>query len=242
MTGRTATPPLFDTLVALGRDRTLERLDRAIDAAPARRDAGPRRPGVALDRTVAGLGDRRPHPDRAGRPPGRLVAARQRHHAVAARGVPARSRSMPDSAGRPPPASGRCSSTLVGYYGMVQLRYGYGGGRSWIFWGLGAAGRRPRVRRRRALVARAGPSTAGDRPRPARGGRRRRRGATTSWRGPRDRRRRVHRLRAARAAASAGRATTGSAAYRRLLPSHASAALGYSRSPGSRTLTRRSEP
>jgi nondiscriminating glutamyl-tRNA synthetase len=30
VTGRTATPPLFDTLVALGRDRTLERLDRAI--------------------------------------------------------------------------------------------------------------------------------------------------------------------------------------------------------------------
>jgi nondiscriminating glutamyl-tRNA synthetase len=30
-TGRTATPPLFDTLVALGHDRTLERLDRAIE-------------------------------------------------------------------------------------------------------------------------------------------------------------------------------------------------------------------
>jgi glutamyl-tRNA synthetase len=29
-TGRTATPPLFDTLVALGRARTLERLDAAI--------------------------------------------------------------------------------------------------------------------------------------------------------------------------------------------------------------------
>jgi glutamyl-tRNA synthetase len=38
VTGRTATPPLFDTLVALGYDRTLHRLDRAIDslaAAPA---------------------------------------------------------------------------------------------------------------------------------------------------------------------------------------------------------------
>ena len=34
VTGRTATPPLFDTLVALGRDRSLERLDRAIDALP----------------------------------------------------------------------------------------------------------------------------------------------------------------------------------------------------------------
>jgi glutamyl-tRNA synthetase len=38
-TGRTATPPLFDTLVALGRDRTLGRLDAAIEtlgaAAPA---------------------------------------------------------------------------------------------------------------------------------------------------------------------------------------------------------------
>jgi glutamyl-tRNA synthetase len=36
VTGRTATPPLFDTLVALGRDRTLERLDRAIDGLAAR--------------------------------------------------------------------------------------------------------------------------------------------------------------------------------------------------------------
>jgi glutamyl-tRNA synthetase len=32
VTGRTATPPLFDTLVALGQERTLERLDRAIAA------------------------------------------------------------------------------------------------------------------------------------------------------------------------------------------------------------------
>ena len=32
VTGRTATPPLFDTLVALGRERTLARLDRAIAA------------------------------------------------------------------------------------------------------------------------------------------------------------------------------------------------------------------
>jgi hypothetical protein len=31
VTGRTATPPLFDTIVALGRDRTLARLDRAIE-------------------------------------------------------------------------------------------------------------------------------------------------------------------------------------------------------------------
>jgi glutamyl-tRNA synthetase len=31
-TGRAATPPLFDTLVALGRDRTLARLDAAIEA------------------------------------------------------------------------------------------------------------------------------------------------------------------------------------------------------------------
>jgi glutamyl-tRNA synthetase len=30
VTGRTATPPLFDTLVALGLDRTVERLDRAV--------------------------------------------------------------------------------------------------------------------------------------------------------------------------------------------------------------------
>jgi glutamyl-tRNA synthetase len=32
VTGRTATPPLFDTLVALGYERTLERLDKAIDS------------------------------------------------------------------------------------------------------------------------------------------------------------------------------------------------------------------
>ncbi len=32
VTGRTATPPLFDTLVALGRERTLQRIDRAIEA------------------------------------------------------------------------------------------------------------------------------------------------------------------------------------------------------------------
>jgi glutamyl-tRNA synthetase len=31
VTGRTATPPLFDTLVALGYERTLQRLDRAIE-------------------------------------------------------------------------------------------------------------------------------------------------------------------------------------------------------------------
>ena len=35
VTGRTATPPLFDTLVALGRERTLARLDRA-DLGPGR--------------------------------------------------------------------------------------------------------------------------------------------------------------------------------------------------------------
>ncbi len=35
VTGRTATPPLFDTLVALGRDRVLARLDHAIEALDA---------------------------------------------------------------------------------------------------------------------------------------------------------------------------------------------------------------
>jgi glutamyl-tRNA synthetase len=29
LTGKTATPPLFESMVALGRERTLERLDRA---------------------------------------------------------------------------------------------------------------------------------------------------------------------------------------------------------------------
>jgi nondiscriminating glutamyl-tRNA synthetase len=40
ITGKTATPPLFDTMVALGYERTLERLDRAIE-----RLDGPRPPG-----------------------------------------------------------------------------------------------------------------------------------------------------------------------------------------------------
>ena len=31
LTGRTATPPLFDIMVALGHERTLARLDRAIE-------------------------------------------------------------------------------------------------------------------------------------------------------------------------------------------------------------------
>ena len=35
VTGRTATPPLFDTLVALGRDRVLARIDRAIEVLAA---------------------------------------------------------------------------------------------------------------------------------------------------------------------------------------------------------------
>ncbi|MFL5771468.1 MAG: glutamate--tRNA ligase [Chloroflexota bacterium] len=42
VTGRTATPPLFDTLVALGYERALERLDRAIDGVRARVPAAPR--------------------------------------------------------------------------------------------------------------------------------------------------------------------------------------------------------
>jgi glutamyl-tRNA synthetase len=38
VTGRTATPPLFDSLVALGRDRTLARLDAAIETLAALED------------------------------------------------------------------------------------------------------------------------------------------------------------------------------------------------------------
>jgi glutamyl-tRNA synthetase len=38
-TGRTATPPLFDSLVALGRERTLARLDRAIQTLEGMEDA-----------------------------------------------------------------------------------------------------------------------------------------------------------------------------------------------------------
>lgn len=39
VTGRTATPPLFDSLVALGRDRVLARLDAAISTLEATEDA-----------------------------------------------------------------------------------------------------------------------------------------------------------------------------------------------------------
>jgi nondiscriminating glutamyl-tRNA synthetase len=35
VTGRTATPPLFDTLVALGRERALARIDHALEVLPA---------------------------------------------------------------------------------------------------------------------------------------------------------------------------------------------------------------
>jgi len=35
VTGRTATPPLFDTLVSLGRERVLARIDRALEVLPA---------------------------------------------------------------------------------------------------------------------------------------------------------------------------------------------------------------
>ena len=35
VTGRTATPPLFDTMVALGYERTLARLDHAIEKLEA---------------------------------------------------------------------------------------------------------------------------------------------------------------------------------------------------------------
>jgi glutamyl-tRNA synthetase len=44
VTGRTATPPLFDTLVALGRERTLERLDRAVAVIAA--ETEPAAPGT----------------------------------------------------------------------------------------------------------------------------------------------------------------------------------------------------
>jgi glutamyl-tRNA synthetase len=41
VTGRTATPPLFDTMVALGYERTLARLDRAIERLEASASAPP---------------------------------------------------------------------------------------------------------------------------------------------------------------------------------------------------------
>jgi glutamyl-tRNA synthetase len=41
VTGRTATPPLFDTMVALGYERTLARLDRAIEKLGAQATTAP---------------------------------------------------------------------------------------------------------------------------------------------------------------------------------------------------------
>jgi glutamyl-tRNA synthetase len=41
VTGRTATPPLFDTMVALGYERTLARLDRAIEKLAAQAATSP---------------------------------------------------------------------------------------------------------------------------------------------------------------------------------------------------------
>ena len=41
VTGRTATPPLFDTMVALGYERTLARLDRAIEKLAAQAASTP---------------------------------------------------------------------------------------------------------------------------------------------------------------------------------------------------------
>jgi glutamyl-tRNA synthetase len=41
VTGRTATPPLFDTMVALGYERTLARLDRAIEKLAAQAAPSP---------------------------------------------------------------------------------------------------------------------------------------------------------------------------------------------------------
>ena len=52
VTGRTATPPLFDTLVALGRERTLARLDRAIEVLDRRLRS------TRLGSTLSGLGQR----------------------------------------------------------------------------------------------------------------------------------------------------------------------------------------
>jgi glutamyl-tRNA synthetase len=41
VTGRTATPPLFDTMVALGYERTLARLDRAMEKLAAQAAPNP---------------------------------------------------------------------------------------------------------------------------------------------------------------------------------------------------------
>ncbi len=71
---------------------------------------------------------------------------------------------MPDTRWAAAAGAGALLLALVGYYGMVQLRYGYGGGTgSWIFWGsarvvggpvFGVAGHwwRGPVHRRRAIA------------------------------------------------------------------------------------------
>ena len=51
ISGRTATPPLFESMVALGRERTLARLARAADALAARGSAGPGSRGTRAMKT-----------------------------------------------------------------------------------------------------------------------------------------------------------------------------------------------
>ena len=72
-TGRTATPPLFDTLVALGRERTLARLDAAIGTL----DAGRLRLGGRRDRTreLSRRGGCRTRPTARSSPPVRVAPA-----------------------------------------------------------------------------------------------------------------------------------------------------------------------
>ena len=157
VTGRTATPPLFDTLVALGRDRVLERLDRAL--ARPRRGVNPVARRIGHDRRSSAWRRASLTPARPGPPAGRLVADRQR---ASRRGCSSRScsaRRCRTAAGPPAPASAALLLAVVGYYAMTTLRFGIGGGhrRARRSGGIGSLVGGSRVRRRRPGVARRAP-------------------------------------------------------------------------------------
>ena len=153
VTGRTATPPLFDTLVALGRDRDARAPRPGASRCSRRRDRRPRPPGSALI-VVVGIATGALTQFLQGILP---VGWSQVANAISPWLLVAflLGSRMPGRAGRPLRASGRCSRGRR-LLRDGQLRYGYGGGtgRS-IFWGLGRRRRRSGLRAGWSLAARA---------------------------------------------------------------------------------------
>ena len=139
VTGRTATPPLFDTLVALGRDRVLARLDRALEALPGVVT------GLRGARRIGLIVARRPRRPGRSRSSGRAILPdgwSQAANAISPWLLVAflLGSTMPDDRWAAAAGVGTLLLALVGYYAMVELRYGYGAGTgALIFWGAGAA-------------------------------------------------------------------------------------------------------